>query len=84
MRDTPDIAGGVIVRDAKGKPTGILKKNPKTFAERSATERRWQRSSRPRSAATAGPLGCDQVPADGSLGHVQQRLGMPTGNESTS
>ncbi|TPG47116.1 amidohydrolase [Sphingomonas glacialis] len=33
-RDTPDIAGGVIVRDAKGEPTGILKDNAKTLAER--------------------------------------------------
>lgn len=33
-RDTPDIPGGVIVRDAKGEPTGILKDNAKTLAER--------------------------------------------------
>jgi predicted amidohydrolase YtcJ len=33
-RDTPDVAGGVIVRDVKGEPTGILKDNAKTLAER--------------------------------------------------
>jgi len=33
-RDTPDIAGGVIVRDAQGEPTGILKDNAKALAER--------------------------------------------------
>jgi predicted amidohydrolase YtcJ len=33
-RDTPDVAGGVIVRDARGEPTGILKDNAKTLTER--------------------------------------------------
>jgi predicted amidohydrolase YtcJ len=33
-RDTPEVAGGVIVRDAKGEPTGILKDNAKTLVER--------------------------------------------------
>ncbi|MBT0669324.1 amidohydrolase [Novosphingobium profundi] len=33
-RDTPDIAGGVIGRDARGEPTGILKDNAKTLVER--------------------------------------------------
>ncbi|AJP72104.1 amidohydrolase [Sphingomonas hengshuiensis] len=33
-RDTPDIAGGVIVRDVRGEPTGILKDNAKTLVER--------------------------------------------------
>ncbi len=33
-RDTPDPAGGVIVRDAKGEPTGIVKDNAKDLVER--------------------------------------------------
>ncbi|MET4897630.1 amidohydrolase family protein [Sphingomonadaceae bacterium jetA1] len=33
-RDTPDPAGGVIVRDAKGEPTGIVKDNAKHLVER--------------------------------------------------
>lgn len=33
-RDTPDIEGGVIVRDEAGEPTGILKDNAKTLVER--------------------------------------------------
>jgi len=33
-RDTPDPTGGVIVRDAKGEPTGILKDNAKDLADR--------------------------------------------------
>lgn len=33
-RDTPEVPGGVIVRDAKGEPTGILKDNAKTLVER--------------------------------------------------
>ncbi len=44
-RDTPDIAGGVIVRDAQGEPTGILKDNAKTLAERAfpvPTPTEWQ------------------------------------------
>lgn len=33
-RDTPDPAGGVIVRDAKGEPTGVLKDNAKLLVSR--------------------------------------------------
>ncbi|WP_228726974.1 amidohydrolase [Novosphingobium aureum] len=33
-RDTPDPAGGVIVRDAAGEPTGILKDNARKLVER--------------------------------------------------
>jgi predicted amidohydrolase YtcJ len=33
-RDTEDIAGGTIVRDANGEPTGILKDNAQTLMER--------------------------------------------------
>jgi predicted amidohydrolase YtcJ len=33
-RNTPDPAGGVIVRDAKGEPTGVLKDNAKDIADR--------------------------------------------------
>ncbi|MFV0624408.1 amidohydrolase [Sphingomonas sp. ac-8] len=33
-RDTPDPAGGVIVRDAAGEPTGIVKDNAKDLVER--------------------------------------------------
>lgn len=33
-RDTPDVAGGQIIRGAKGEPTGILKDNAKTLVER--------------------------------------------------
>lgn len=33
-RDTPDPAGGVIVRDAAGEPTGIVKDNAKALVER--------------------------------------------------
>ncbi|UIJ46737.1 amidohydrolase [Sphingomonas cannabina] len=33
-RDTPDPAGGVIVRDANGEPTGIIKDNAKPLVER--------------------------------------------------
>ncbi|WNO54112.1 amidohydrolase [Stakelama saccharophila] len=33
-RDTPDPDGGVIVRDADGEPTGIVKDNAKTLVER--------------------------------------------------
>ncbi|MDG2523015.1 amidohydrolase [Caulobacter segnis] len=33
-RDTPDPAGGVIDRDAKGEPTGILRDNAKALVER--------------------------------------------------
>ncbi|TDW67578.1 hypothetical protein EDF57_102464 [Novosphingobium sp. PhB55] len=33
-RNTPDPAGGVIVRDAKGEPTGVLKDNAKALVKR--------------------------------------------------
>ncbi|MGF7153608.1 amidohydrolase [Novosphingobium gossypii] len=33
-RDTPDPAGGVIVRDADGEPTGVLKDNAKALVNR--------------------------------------------------
>lgn len=33
-RDTPDPPGGVIVRDANGEPTGVIKDNAKTLVER--------------------------------------------------
>ena len=33
-RDTPDPVGGVILRDAKGEPTGIIKDNAKALVER--------------------------------------------------
>lgn len=33
-RDTPDPAGGVIVRDASGEPTGVVKDNAKALIER--------------------------------------------------
>lgn len=33
-RDTPDPAGGVIVRDASGEPTGVLKDNARKLVER--------------------------------------------------
>lgn len=33
-RDTPDPAGGVIVRDASGEPTGVIKDNAKALIER--------------------------------------------------
>jgi predicted amidohydrolase YtcJ len=33
-RETPDPAGGVIVRDAKGQPTGVLKDNAKALVDR--------------------------------------------------
>jgi len=33
-RNTPDPAGGVIVRDAKGEPTGVLKDNAKDIVDR--------------------------------------------------
>ncbi|MFT4253861.1 MAG: amidohydrolase [Caulobacter sp.] len=36
-RDTPDPPGGVIVRDAKGEPTGIIKDNAKPLVERVIT-----------------------------------------------
>jgi predicted amidohydrolase YtcJ len=36
-RDTPDPAGGVIVRDAKGEPTGILKDAAKDLVDRVIT-----------------------------------------------
>ncbi len=33
-KDTPEVPGGVIVRDAAGNPTGVLKDNAKTLVER--------------------------------------------------
>ena len=33
-RDTPDVAGGAIVRDAAGEPTGLLKDNAMSLVER--------------------------------------------------
>lgn len=33
-RDTPDPAGGVIVRDAQGEPTGVVKDNAKDLVDR--------------------------------------------------
>jgi predicted amidohydrolase YtcJ len=33
-RDTPDPAGGVVVRDARGEPTGVVKDNAKTLVDR--------------------------------------------------
>lgn len=33
-RDTPDPAGGMIVRDANGNPTGVIKDNAKALVER--------------------------------------------------
>lgn len=35
-RDTPDVDGGTIVRDANGDPTGILKDNAQTLVARAA------------------------------------------------
>ena len=37
-RTTPDVPGGVILRDAEGEPTGILKDNAKELAERAFTD----------------------------------------------
>jgi predicted amidohydrolase YtcJ len=35
-RDTPDVAGGTIVRDAAGEPTGVFKDNAQLFVSRVA------------------------------------------------
>jgi predicted amidohydrolase YtcJ len=68
-RDTPDPAGGTIVRDAKGEPTGVLKDTAMAFVSRTIPEPTDGDLERALAAATrhAFSLGVTQVHDMGPL-----------------
>ena len=55
--DTPDIAGGTIVRDADGRPTGILKDNAMSFLYPAVPEPSFTQLDREAAAAMQHVLG---------------------------
>lgn len=52
-RETKDVPGGLIVRDANGEPTGILKDAAMDFVERMIPPRSWEEKLTAARAATA-------------------------------
>lgn len=78
-RDTPDVPGGVIVRDAEGEPTGILKDAAMGLVEAVIPPRSWEEKLAAARAATehAARLGVTSVQdmsADEDVGLYQWLL----------
>lgn len=62
-KDTPDVDGGLIVRNAQGEPTGILKDAAMNFVEKVIPPRSWEENLAAARAATehAAQLGVTSV-----------------------
>lgn len=78
-KDTKDVAGGLIVRDAKGEPTGVLKDAAMTFMEKVIPAQSWEEKLAAGRAATdyAASLGVTSVQdmsADNDVGLYQFML----------
>ena len=78
-RDTKDVDGGVIVRDAKGEPTGILKDAAMAYVEKVIPPRSWDEKLAAARAATdhAAALGVTSVQdmsADDDVGLYQWQV----------
>jgi predicted amidohydrolase YtcJ len=78
-RDTKDVAGGMIVRDAKGEPTGVLKDTATDLVQRFVPEPTWEQRSQAAQAASdyAASLGVTSVQdmsAGANVGVYQELL----------
>ncbi len=78
-KDTKEVDGGVIVRDAKGEPTGILKDAAMAYVEKVIPARSWDEKLSAARAATdyAAALGItsvQDVSADDDVGLYQYQL----------
>ena len=78
-KDTKDVDGGLIVRDAKGEPTGILKDAAMGYVEKVIPPRSWDEKLSAARAATehAASLGVTSVQdmsADDDVGLYQYQL----------
>ncbi len=78
-RETKDVEGGLIVRDAKGEPTGILKDAAMAYVEKVIPPRSWDEKFAAARAATdhAASLGVTSVQdmsADDDVGLYQHQL----------
>lgn len=78
-KDTKEVDGGLIVRDAKGEPTGILKDAAMAYVEKVIPPRSWDEKLAAARAATehAASLGVTSVQdmsADDDLGLYQYQL----------
>ena len=78
-KDTKDVAGGLIVRDANGEPTGVLKDAAMTFVEKVIPIQSWEEKLAAGRAATdyAASLGVTSVQdmsADNDVGLYQFML----------
>ncbi len=78
-KDTKEVDGGIIVRDAKGEPTGILKDAAMAYVEKIIPPRSWdEKLSAARAAtehaASLGVTSVQDVSADDDVGLYQYQL----------